>query len=36
MQQLEQFCDRVIRFRNEQVMEDLPRVLAEIARMASE
>ncbi|MBE9114989.1 endonuclease domain-containing protein [Lusitaniella coriacea LEGE 07157] len=35
-QQLEQFGYRVIRFRNEQVMEDLPGVLAEIAQIASE
>jgi very-short-patch-repair endonuclease len=35
-QQLQQFGYRVIRFQNERVMEDLPGVLAEIARMASE
>ncbi|MGB3240119.1 MAG: DUF559 domain-containing protein [Geitlerinemataceae cyanobacterium] len=35
-QQLEQFGYRVIRFRNDRVMEDLPGVLAEIGRVASE
>ncbi|WP_229425761.1 endonuclease domain-containing protein [Lusitaniella coriacea] len=35
-QQLENFGYRVIRFQNERVLEDLPSVLAEIARIASE